>query len=59
MHFSLDFNTILQVVMSAGIIGIFKQLWNMNGSMREMKVWQGMHEEEDQRRFDALENRRH
>lgn len=53
MHFSIDLNTVLQSLAIAGILGIFKQLWTMNGSMREMKVWQAQHEKADDQRFAA------
>lgn len=55
MHFQIDLNTVLQSLAIVGIVAILKQVWTMNGSMREMKVWQAEHEKSDERRFQALE----
>lgn len=54
MHFSIDLNTVLQSLAIAGIVGIFKQLWTMNGSMGRMKTWQEQHELSDNERFTDL-----
>lgn len=58
MSFHIDLNTVLASLSVLGIAGIFKQLWTMNGSIRETKVWQAEHEKSDERRFKALETRR-
>ena len=57
MHFSIDLNTVLQSLAIAGILGIFKQLWTMNGSMGRMQTWQKQHERQDDERYDTIMER--
>lgn len=54
MHFQIDLNTILQSLAIAGIVGIFKQLWTMNGSIGRMKTWQEQHERQDDERHETV-----
>lgn len=54
MQFHIDLNTVLGSLTIAGIIGIFKLLWTMNGSMGRMKTWQEQHEKHDDSRFENV-----
>lgn len=54
MHFDVSLNTILELLTVGGVAAIFKQLWIMNGSMREMKVWQAQHERQDDERWRQM-----
>ena len=54
MQFHIDLNTVLGSLTIAGIIGIFKLLWTMNGSMGRMKTWQEQHERQDDERHDMV-----
>lgn len=54
MQFHIDLNTVLQSLAIAGIVGIFKQLWTMNGSMGRMKTWQEQHERQDDERHETV-----
>lgn len=54
MQFHIDLNTVLGSLTIAGIIGIFRLLWTMNGSMGRMKTWQEQHERQDDERHDMV-----
>ena len=50
----VDLNTILTGVAVIGIAAIFKQLYNLNGSVGRMKVWQEQHERQDDERHNTV-----
>lgn len=48
MTIAVDLGTIITSILSglalAGIVAIFRQLKEMNGSIRELQTWRGTHE---------------
>ena len=57
MTFTIDLGTILTSILSglalAGIVAIFRQLKEMNGSIRELQTWRGSHEKLNDERHAA------
>ena len=51
---SIELGTALQAIAVLGIAGIFKQLWNLNGSVGRMQVWQTQHEKIDDERHQTV-----
>lgn len=57
MTITIDLGTIITSILSglalAGIVAIFRQLKEMNGSIRELQTWRGTHEKLNDERHGA------
>jgi hypothetical protein len=54
MNLMIDINTILEGIAVVGIVGIFGQLWRLNGSVGQMRVWMEQHEKIDDERYKEI-----
>lgn len=55
MHFDINLNTFLEALALAGIIGIFKMIFSINGSVGRMQTWREAHEKQDDERHEHIE----
>lgn len=54
MNIELDLSTILNTFAAAGVMGIFRELYQLNGRMSKVQAWADQHDQSDTDRFHDL-----